>query len=563
MLKKGIKFKIYILCSFLLATTLVVGGIGFVEQKQIVNEYSYVANRNLPNIKTLSEIVSNYRMSRVLVTEISKKSLPRDVGMRNIESYEKLWNEIETLHKIYFDIPFAPGEDELYQPFKEEKAHIKTALDSVVSLYRDGISSGAIDYEKMDEIIGGDVRKYGDLFRKSGQTLLDFHINRAAMRTKAAEDTVVESETLMLIVISLGAVLGGIFTFVFTKNLIASLLSVSESLKDSSFKVSAGATQIASTSQELSQANTEQSASLEQTAASIEELNSMVRKSADNARKTYEVSSLSKNTALEGKNVVSEMIRAIEEINTSNTNIMHAIDDSNKKMESIVLVIREIGEKTKVINDIVFQTKLLSFNASVEAARAGEMGKGFSVVAEEVGNLAQMSGRAANDITSMLDGSITKVNEIVVETKSRVEHLVSDGKQKVETGRKVAIRCREVLDEIVGNVENVNGLASEISSASEEQARGIEEISKAANMLESVTQQNTMASEEASVAAESLSNQAELLNGLVQELVVVVNGGANKSGATSKNVYPINAGEKKFGKNVIDKLEEDERFVEL
>jgi methyl-accepting chemotaxis protein len=78
---------------------------------------------------------------------------------------------------------------------------------------------------------------------------------------------------------------------------------------------------------------------------------------------------------------------------------MNQINYSNEQMSEIVKVIQEIETKTKVINDIVFQTKLLSFNASVEAARAGEQGKGFAVVAEEVGNLAQMSGNAAKEIS--------------------------------------------------------------------------------------------------------------------------------------------------------------------
>jgi methyl-accepting chemotaxis protein len=90
------------------------------------------------------------------------------------------------------------------------------------------------------------------------------------------------------------------------------------------------------------------------------------------------------------------------------------MNKSNDEISSIVKVIAEIGDKTKVINDIVFQTKLLSFNASVEAARAGEQGKGFAVVAEEVGNLATMSGKAAEEISSMLGDSMGKVELIVM-----------------------------------------------------------------------------------------------------------------------------------------------------
>lgn len=563
MSSRGIKFKLYTLSSFLILITLVVGGIAYIKQNDIVTDYSYIANRNLPNIRTISEILSNYRMSRALATEISKKTLSHELGRKNIQDYERLWKRIDEDHKEYLAIEFASGEDELYQPFKREMDEIKTSLDRVMSLYASGLKSGAIDYDQIDELIVTTVRENGDQFRQSGQALLDFHVARADMRIKSADESATQTAFLISISIIIGVVTGAIFVVLFSKSLVSMLLKVSDALKESGFKVSAGATQIASTSQELSQANTEQSASLEETAASIEEMNSMIRKNADNARKTYEVSSLSKNTALEGKHVVAEMIRSIEDINSSNTNIMHAIDDSNKKMESIVQVIQAIGEKTKVINDIVFQTKLLSFNASVEAARAGEMGKGFSVVAEEVGSLAQMSGRAANEITEMLDSSISKVNEIVVDTKSRVERLVMDGKQKVDAGTKVAIRCREVLDEIVTNVENVNGLANEISNANEEQARGIEEISKAASMLEAVTQQNSIASDEAATAAESLSTQAELLNDLVQDLVHVVNGGNRSQLEKKQNVYPITNARKKTDNKKKDNLDNDKNFVEL
>lgn len=102
------------------------------------------------------------------------------------------------------------------------------------------------------------------------------------------------------------------------------------------------------------------------------------------------------------------MIHSITEISESNDRIMSQVADGNRKISEIVQVISEIGNKTKVINDIVFQTKLLSFNASVEAARAGEHGKGFAVVAEEVGNLAQMSGNAAKEISDMLNGSVSR-----------------------------------------------------------------------------------------------------------------------------------------------------------
>ncbi|MBS1984951.1 MAG: hypothetical protein JST16_12350, partial [Bdellovibrionales bacterium] len=155
--------------------------------------------------------------------------------------------------------------------------------------------------------------------------------------------------------------------------------------------------EIGSSSQSLASASTQAASALQQTAASIEEMTAMVKKSTENAAKSNQVSSESLASVNRGKSSLDEVIRAIDEINQNNTRIMTETEESNRQITDIVKVITEIGAKTKVINDIVFQTKLLSFNASVEAARAGEHGKGFAVVAEEVGNLASMSGNAAKE----------------------------------------------------------------------------------------------------------------------------------------------------------------------
>ena len=214
-------------------------------------------------------------------------------------------------------------------------------------------------------------------------------------------------------------------------------------------------------------------------------------------------------------------------------------------MTDIVKVIQDIGNRTKVINEIVFQTKLLSFNASVEAARAGEHGKGFAVVAEEVGKLAQMSGNAAKEITDMLDASISKVEGIVRDTQTKVESLVTSGKEKVDSGVTIAKRCSQVLNEIVQNVSRVTGLSQEISQATTEQARGVSEINKAMSQLDTVTQQNAATSEEAASAAEELSAQADSLKSSVDELMHVITGSGGRhtpsSSAPPKMARPQNS----------------------
>ncbi len=286
---------------------------------------------------------------------------------------------------------------------------------------------------------------------------------------------------------------------------------------------------MASTSDQLSSAATEQAAALQETVSAIDEVSAMVSKNAENARKSKEISQDSEKSAVQGKRTMDEMIAVIDEIHKSNTEMMDQIKKSNEEFTNIVNVINEIGSKTKVINDIVFQTKLLSFNASVEAARAGAHGKGFAVVAEEVGNLAQMSGNAAKEITSLLEGSTVKVEAIVSETKSRVDKLVDISKQKVEIGIKTAKSCSDVLEEIVNSVSQVNQMVEEISTASNEQAQGVSEITKAMNQLDQVTQQNTAAASSSSDTAVGIKSKTERFAEVVGDLTHVVFGKSSKT----------------------------------
>lgn len=324
--------------------------------------------------------------------------------------------------------------------------------------------------------------------------------------------------------ITLGAIFSLVLAIFLMKGSIASLVAAVQRISQVSLEVSGSAEEVSGSSSSLSDASKEQAASLEETAASLEEITSMIAKASDNAQMTSETSAQSHKKAEQGRASVDHMLHSMDEISQSNEAILNQIKESNRQMFEIVAVIEEIGQKTKVINDIVFQTKLLSFNASVEAARAGEHGKGFSVVAEEVGNLAQMSGNAAKEITDMLDVSVRKVEGIVKDTQTKVETLILSGKEKVSTGVVTAKECSETLIQIVQNVSTVATLSQEISLASKEQSQGVDEINRAMSQLDTITQQNATTSVQAANAAEQLTGHAVTLKESVNELMAVISG---------------------------------------
>ena len=303
-----------------------------------------------------------------------------------------------------------------------------------------------------------------------------------------------------------------------------SISKVTQTLAMNSDEVSGASTKIASSATELSEAATEQAAALQETVAAVDQISAMVEKNAEAAKKSRDFSQSSRDAATKGQNTVAAMIKAIGEIDRSNDEVSQQMEDSNAQLFEITKLINDIRNKTTVINEIVFQTKLLSFNASVEAARAGEYGKGFAVVAEEVGNLAQMSGSAAKEISELLEVSVQKVNTIVNNSKSRVDKLMLVSKEKVNRGAQTAKECNDSLVEILNQVQTVDSLVSEIAVASQEQSTGIREVSKAMGQMEQATQQNSSVAQASSVAAEQLRGQSEILNSLVKDLAYIVSG---------------------------------------
>ncbi len=325
--------------------------------------------------------------------------------------------------------------------------------------------------------------------------------------------------SLLLITILLSVIV-----FQMVSNINKSLRTVASNLLVGSKHVATASYDIEKSAVILSEASNEQASSLQQTSAAIDEINAMVGKNSDAAQNSKNESAKSQKASARGKQTVEEMLESIQEIGRSNREIMEQMEESNKEFSEIATVIATIGERTKVINEIVFQTKLLSFNASVEAARAGEHGQGFSVVADEIGNLASMSGKAATEISSILDQSISKVGNIITNNQSRIKVLVETGKEKLSIGIKTAEKCDMVLDEILENVSKVDSMVMEIATASKEQSKGVQEITSAMSQLDQANQQNTNISQNSSVAATELSKQALELEHVASELVALIEG---------------------------------------
>lgn len=519
----SLKAKLLLLCGTLLFFTVVVGGVSFWGIKKIDSHLSRVANISLPNIKSGDAMYLTYSKIRIALRTLGLPGISKAEEAASVKTVLDLIGTYEAETKNYLKLPFSPGEKELYAQVEKDWAEFKAIGVKVLELQKSGTHE---DKEKILAIFLKDCPEAAEKYNKSINTLVEFHENNAAKWVAEAEKDGEFIELIQNIIMFIG-VFGGLAIAYFFAT------SISKMLNEISKNLSAGSDTIANFTNDISLANsslnssiTQQAAALQQTTSAVEQTSASVVSNADNAKKSAEVSEFSKNSVHNGKMAVDEVIDSIAQISISTDKIKEEIDQSNREIADIVNVINEIGAKTKVINDIVFQTKLLSFNASVEAARAGEHGKGFSVVAEEVGKLATMSGNSAKEITDLLESSIEKVQSTIESSKRRINSLMELSKDKVEMGTVTAKKCSDALDEIIMNVNNVDQMISEISSASHEQSQSIREITKAMSEIDSASHQNSSSSQQASVAADSLGTQVEDFRNLVVQLNSLIGGKA-------------------------------------
>jgi hypothetical protein len=293
-----------------------------------------------------------------------------------------------------------------------------------------------------------------------------------------------------------------LFAFWYSIQLAKSIIKVTDLVAAASTQVSTASDQLSKTAESLSSASQEQASSIEETSASLTEISGMVEANVKSAESANEV-------AREVANMSEGTQRAMEELSSA----MASILESNTRIEALVKVIEEIGEKTEVIDDIVFKTQLLSFNASVEAERAGEHGRGFSVVAQEVGNLAQMSGRAATEIAAIVKNSIKESVAVAQENK-----------QRVQKGEEIVTDSRQQISHVLKKINDILDGTTKIVIASKEQAQGVSQINASVNNLNEVTQTTASNAQESASASHELSSQSESLLNLVDDMKLIVTG---------------------------------------
>lgn len=326
---------------------------------------------------------------------------------------------------------------------------------------------------------------------------------------------------ILLIVVFL---IGGALSYTFYKTTQRAMLThtISKGLEELTQSLKSVSVELNQQAKILTESMGAQAASTTEISASVEELNATVQNNLASSESLKGQSEKNESQCEIGLTGTEKLKESMSDIDKSAKQMETVVTTSADQMQEVVSFLQNIADKTKVINEIVFQTRLLSFNASVEAARAGDAGKGFAVVAEEVGKLAQMSGQAAEEIGSIINQGMGNTTKLFETMQTEIKMALSDERKHLDDIIVSGSSVTKALSDISQGAQSMHTEVEQIERALREQSVGLKQINDAIQSYSASTNEITPLTEKVHGISQNIARQTESLQQLSRDLKKIV-----------------------------------------
>ena len=496
-MKLSLVSKLWIFGTVLIGNLLGVGVLAYLSTQTLSKDVDVLGVTYLPAIRNMTLVDMMHDGIRANVYRAIVHSGTKDE--KELADIKEEGEKFRTNIKAYLEniekLPLKPRIRKSIEPLKPTIEEYVKASSEVAAIAISGKPVAAIEalgkFNELFEKLEKELEVVGTAISKDAQEAKDFAIRDGRRYLNVVVGTVALCFGLGFIVV--------LWTILSFRRSLAALVS---QIDQEANAVAGASKSVSHSSHDLSSATSQQAAAIEETASSMEEMSSMLSQTSQQASRSLGVAETGQQSARTGREVIAKLKSAMDEVYAANS-----------KLDTLEKLITEIKEKTLIINDIVSETRLLSFNASIEAARAGAQGKGFAVVAEEVGKLAAMSGKAADEIRRLLDSTTDQVRDVVKGTQERVT-----------IGKRVSDECETAFTTMGDTLDKIAESINLISNAAREQEIGVNQTNKAMNEMDRATQHNAQSSETLTAQAGALAAGAQNLQSVIKALETTIFG---------------------------------------